>query len=254
MKVSAILFSLLLACQALPVTMHAAAAQSDGTTQAGTAAVTYENLADHFGPERVRIDYQFAVARLKLLAGKPLAYTYDYVTDSSMALTDGNALKSQGKISYAYDKEGRSRTVSTMGGLERIVIADPTKQVAYLVCPERREILRVTGAALEAPPPAPPQPDKSGVTTDLGTKTIAGVNATGSRTEVVVPAGAQGNEKPLVHKFESWYSPDLATMVYMHMSMPEYGDTVMHVENLRFGDVPASTFALPEGYAVRDMK
>jgi hypothetical protein len=27
----------------------------------------------------------------------------------------------------------------------------------------------------------------------------------------------------------------------------------MHVENLKFGDVPASTFALPDGYAIRDI-
>jgi hypothetical protein len=247
MKVSAILFSLLVAGQVLP-----AAAQTAGMTHAEMADVTRANLADQFGPERLRAEYHFAVARPKLLAGKPLAYTYDFVTDTNIALAGGNAIKSQSKVSYAYDKEGRSRTVSTLPGLERIIIADPTQQAVYLVCPERKEILRMTGAALGSPavPQAPSEPPAK---PNLGEKTIAGVKAVGDRSVVTIPAGAQGNDKPLVHTSETWYSPDLAALVYSHMTMPEFGDIVMHVENLKFGDVPASTFALPEGYAIRDI-
>jgi hypothetical protein len=247
MKVSAILFSLLVACQVLP-----AAAQTAGMTHAEMADVTRQNLSDQFGPERLRTEYQFAVARPKLLAGKPLAYTYDFVTDTTMALAGGNAIKTQGKVAHAYDKDGRSRTVSTMAGLERIIIADPTQQAVYLVCPERKEILRMTGAALGSPA-VPQGPVNPAVKPNLGEKTIAGVKALGSRTDVTIPAGAQGNDKPLVHTTETWYSPDLGALVYMHMTMPEFGDFVMHVENLKFGDVPASTFALPEGYAIRDI-
>jgi hypothetical protein len=88
---------------------------------------------------------------------------------------------------------------------------------------------------------------------DLGEKVIAGVKASGVRSERTIPAGAQGNDKPLVHKSETWFSQELATVVSMRMSMPEIGDFYMHVENLKFGDVPASTFALPEGYAIRDI-
>ena len=135
---------------------------------------------------------------------------------------------------------------------ERIVIADPTKHAVYLVCPERKEILRLAGTALDDPAPVQ-APLPHGVKADLGEKVIAGVNARGVRSEVTVPAGAQGNEKPLVHKSETWFSPDLATIVSMRMSMPEIGDFYMHVENLKFGDMPASTFALPEGYAIRDI-
>ncbi len=244
MKVSAILFSLLVACQILP-----AAAQTAATT---TADVTRAHLADQYGPEQLRNAYRFAVTRLKVLSGKRLAYTYDFVTDGSLALAGGNAIKSQTKTSYAYDDKGRSRTVSSTAGLERIVIADPTQHAVYLVCPERKEILRLQGAVLDEP--APDQaPVKKVAMTDLGEQTIAGVKAYGSRSETTIPAGAQGNDKPLVHKSETWYSHDLATIVSMRMSMPEIGDFYMHVENLKFGDVPASTFALPEGYAIRDI-
>lgn len=258
MKVSTMLFSLLVACQVLPVAMHSAAAQSEGMTQTAIDDAHRGFIADQFDPDRLRTDYSFAVARLKLLAGKPLAYTYDLLVDTNMALAEGNTIKSQSRTSYAYDKDGRSRSVSSASGLERIVIADPTTQTAYLVCPERKEVLRMTGAALMSPPSKAqpwqvPDAGKSGTRTDLGEKTIGGVKASGSRSEQTIPAGARGNDKPLVHTSETWYSPDLATLVYSRMSMPEFGDIVMHVENLKFGDVPASTFALPEGYAIRDI-
>jgi hypothetical protein len=239
MNVSAMLCSLLAACLILP-----AAARTEGMAK--------PDIADQYGPAQLRDTYRFAVSRLKMLAGKRLAYTYDFVTDSSLALAGGNAIKSQTKMSYAYDDKGRSRFVSSMAGMERIVIADPTQHAVYLVCPERKEILRLQGAVLDEPAPekAPSLPGGMG---DLGEKTIAGVRAHGARSEQIIPAGAQGNEKPLVHKSETWFSPELAAIVSMRLSMPEIGDFYMHVENLKFGDVPASTFALPEGYAIRDI-
>jgi len=258
MKVSSMLFSLLVACQALPVAMHAAAAQSEGMTSADAAEIGRASIADQFDPQRLRTEYELAVARLKQFAGKPKAYTYDFVTDMNMALAGGNAMKIQTKTSYAYDKDGRSRSVSSLAGLERIIIADPTAQTVYLVCPERKEVLRMKGAALVSPPgtaPATQMPDagKSATTTNLGEKTIAGVKAFGVKSEWIIPAGAQGNDKPLVHQSETWYSTDVATPMYSHVTGPEIGDIVMHVENLKFGDVPASTFALPDGYAIRDI-
>lgn len=253
MKVFSMLFSLLVACQALPITMHAAAAQADDDTQAVGAEMTRAAM-EQFDPVRLRNEYNFAVSRLKSHDGKPRAYTYDVVTDTTMALAGGNATKSQNKESHAFDKTGRSRTAWTQAGVERIAIADPATQTAYLICPERKEILRMKNPGPTVPP-ATQAPDaaQSTASTDLGEKEIGGVKAHGSKSEITIPAGAQGNEKPLVHTTEVWFSADLATPVYMHLSMPEFGDMITRVDNLKFGDVPASTFALPEGYAIRDI-
>jgi len=258
MKVSPMLFSLLVACQVLPVAMLSAAAQSEMMTKVDVDDVQRAHFADQFGPERLRTEYNGAVARVRQLAGKWQAHTYDFVVDTNMALAGGNVIKTQSKTSYAYDQDGRMRNVSSTAGLERIVIADPTTQTVYLVCPERKEVLRMAGAALASPPGAAPasqipDADKSGTSTNLGEKTIAGVKATGTKVERTIPAGAQGNDKPLVHTSETWFSIDLATLMYSHLHMPEFGEIVMHVENLKFGDVPASTFALPEGYAIHDI-
>jgi hypothetical protein len=213
---------------------------------------------DQFGPVRLRNEYNLAVALLKMRDGKPRAYTYDVMTETTMALTGGNATKSQTKESHAFDKTGRSRTAWTQAGVERIAIADPATHTAYLICPERKEILRMTGLTSALPPgslAAAQLPDAASpvASTDLGEKEIGGVKAHGSKSETTIPAGAKGNDKPLVHTTEMWFSTDLATPVYMHLSMPEFGDIVTHVENVKFGDVPASTFALPEGYAMRDI-
>jgi len=214
-------------------------------------------FADKFGPERLRIEYNNAVSRSSPFLGKRQAVTYDFVMDMSMALAGGNAMKTKTRSSYAYDKDGRMRLTSSMAGLERIIIVDPTTQTAYVVCPERKEVLRMTGAALTSPPDTTawkmPEADKSETRTDLGEKTIAGVKAHGVRSEKTIPAGAKGNDKPMVQTVESWYSTDLAALMYSRTFTSEFGEIVMQVENLKFGDVPASTFALPEGYAIRDI-
>jgi hypothetical protein len=257
MKVSAMLFSLLIACQAMPVAMHAATAQPGAMPSVDMGEVQRAQFADQFGPERLRTEYNNVVSRSSQFLGKRQAVTYDFVVDINMALAGGNSMKNQTRSSYAYDKDGRMRFVSSIAGLERIIIVDPTTQAAYVVCPERKEVLRMTGAALVSPPdtaaPKMPEADKSGTRTDLGDKTIAGVRAHGVRIEKTIPAGARGNDKPMVETVESWYSTDLAALVYSHTFTSELGDIVMQVENLKFGDVPASTFALPEAYAIRDI-
>jgi hypothetical protein len=39
----------------------------------------------------------------------------------------------------------------------------------------------------------------------------------------------------------------------MPATIPSERRSARRLENLKFGDVPASTFALPEGYAIRDI-
>jgi hypothetical protein len=201
MKVSAMLFSLLIACQAMPVAMHAATAQPGAMPSVDMGEVQRAQFADQFGPERLRTEYNNVVSRSSQFLGKRQAVTYDFVVDINMALAGGNSMKNQTRSSYAYDKDGRMRFVSSIAGLERIIIVDPTTQAAYVVCPERKEVLRMTGAALVSPPdtaaPKMPEADKSGTRTDLGDKTIAGVRAHGVRIEKTIPAGARGNDKPI---------------------------------------------------------
>jgi hypothetical protein len=50
-------------------------------------------------------------------------------------------------------------------------------------------------------------------TESLGTKTIDGVQVTGTRSTNTIPAGAIGNDNALVITRETWYSPELQLVV-----------------------------------------
>jgi len=61
--------------------------------------------------------------------------------------------------------------------------------------------------------------------TDLGTQTIEGVVAKGSKITRTIPAGDMGNDLPLVISTETWYSPDLKALVMSKSSDPRMGET-----------------------------
>jgi len=86
------------------------------------------------------------------------------------------------------------------------------------------------------------------VTVSLGTKTVQGVTVEGTRTTSTIPAGAQGNEQPIVITFERWYSPDLLTDVMTVRSNPFEGKTTFMLTNLKRGEPDASLFTVPSDY------
>lgn len=87
-----------------------------------------------------------------------------------------------------------------------------------------------------------------GVTVSLGTKTIQGVTVEGTRTTSTIPAGAMGNQQPIVITFERWYSPDLLTNVMTVRSNPFEGKTTYMLTNLKRGEPDASLFTVPSDY------
>jgi len=52
---------------------------------------------------------------------------------------------------------------------------------------------------------------------------IEGVRADGTRTTITIPAGAMGNEQPILIVSERWYSPELQTVVMTKRNDPAYG-------------------------------
>src|SRR5262249_2177447 len=63
------------------------------------------------------------------------------------------------------------------------------------------------------------------VKTSLGTQTIEGVQAEGTKLTMTIPAGQIGNEQPIVTESESWYSPELQAVVMTRTSDPRMGVT-----------------------------
>src|SRR5947208_39907 len=85
---------------------------------------------------------------------------------------------------------------------------------------------------------------------DLGTQTIAGVSAQGTRITHTIPAGQIGNEKAITIVSEHWYSNDLQTVVMSKRSDPRFGDTTYTLTNIQRSAPAASLFAVPSDYTV----
>ncbi|HEY6350673.1 MAG TPA: hypothetical protein VI636_14815 [Candidatus Angelobacter sp.] len=79
----------------------------------------------------------------------------------------------------------------------------------------------------------------------LGTQTIEGVTAEGTRDTRTIPAGAIGNEKPIMITSEIWTSPDLQVVVLSKRNDPRFGETVYKLTGITRGEPDPSLFQPP---------
>ncbi len=86
---------------------------------------------------------------------------------------------------------------------------------------------------------------------DLGVRTLEGVEAKGSRTTTVIPAGAIGNEQPITITSEEWFSADLQVLVMTKHADPRSGETTYRLTGVLRNEPNASLFEVPAGYAVK---
>lgn len=96
-----------------------------------------------------------------------------------------------------------------------------------------------------------PNEDGDVKTESLGTQTIEGVSATGTRTTRTIPAGEIGNERPIEITSEVWTSPDLQTVVLSKRNDPRMGETVYKLTNIQRADPDPSLFQVPSGFTTR---
>jgi hypothetical protein len=87
---------------------------------------------------------------------------------------------------------------------------------------------------------------------NLGSRTIGGVTADGTRTSFVIPAGKEGNSDPLTITHESWISSDLKLEVLRIDSDPRSGTTTMELSNIDRNEPQPNLFQAPEGYTVQE--
>ena len=88
----------------------------------------------------------------------------------------------------------------------------------------------------------------------LGTQTMEGVNAEGSRTTSTIEAGAVGNDRPFQVVSERWYSQDLQTAVMTRRNDPRTGEEILRLTNIRRAEPGAYLFQVPPGYQMVDGK
>jgi hypothetical protein len=93
--------------------------------------------------------------------------------------------------------------------------------------------------------------DGQAKTESLGTQTIEGVSATGTRTTRTIPAGEIGNERPLEITSEVWTSPDLQMVILSKRNDPRIGETVYKLTNIQRADPDPSLFQVPSGFTTK---
>ncbi|MGA7411116.1 MAG: hypothetical protein WBW33_11560 [Bryobacteraceae bacterium] len=86
----------------------------------------------------------------------------------------------------------------------------------------------------------------------LTDQTLEGVLAHGKQVTTTIPAGTIGNDQPIVITSETWYSPDLQTVVLSKRNDPRIGESVMAVTNIQRGEPSAALFQVPAGYTVKE--
>jgi hypothetical protein len=86
----------------------------------------------------------------------------------------------------------------------------------------------------------------------LGSRTIEGIQADGTRITRTIPAGAIGNDKELVITHETWRSPDLKLVLLSTQDDPRFGQTTYSLTNIQQGQPDETLFQIPTGYKVEN--
>jgi hypothetical protein len=86
----------------------------------------------------------------------------------------------------------------------------------------------------------------------LGTQDFEGVTAKGTRTTITVPAGAEGNDRPIQYTEENWYSDELRAQVLHITKDPRVGEVVTRLTNINLTEPPAELFQVPSDYTIME--
>jgi hypothetical protein len=96
------------------------------------------------------------------------------------------------------------------------------------------------------------RPTQQQTTEDLDERTIAGIEAKGTRRTGVIPAGDQGNDKPLLIVSEKWMSTQYHIPLLTITDDPRTGKRTDEVTEFQPGEPDPALFRIPEGYTVRE--
>jgi hypothetical protein len=207
----------------------------------------------------------------QVVKGAPFSATVSSETTST--LQDGTVIHRTSQGTVYRDSLGRSRretTVSGFGALAAsggprtmIAIADPvagahfmldsTNKVAHKMLIHQRGPEAGASETPEQRMQARLQKEEAAgklKTESLGTQTISGISAQGTRITHIIPAGQIGNDKAIQIVSERWYSADLQIVVKSTRTDPQTGTTTYTVTNIQRSEPAAALFTVPTDYTV----
>jgi hypothetical protein len=238
------------------------------------------------GMMTLHVENDMEVAPVK---GAPFCATV--TTEHTQPFADGNRIHSTDSSSVCRDSEGRTRreaTLNLMGAgsqnaAKLITINDPVAGVRYTLDPDNKIAHKSNLMSLPPGAPAPGVKEKRAIVLqnqdgpqvlssnvfyksaaadsgdapareDLGTQSINGIRATGTRMTTTIPAGKMGNEKPMTITSERWYSSDLKATVSTRHNDPWAGELKTEFTSVTPGEPDASLFTIPSDYKIVDEK
>jgi hypothetical protein len=215
------------------------------------------------------------------LTGTP--YSGQQVTDSLRTLPDGTHITETRVMQQEYrDSSGRTR-------LDRPLMQGPARAIpfnappgvkppppapiatisqivdwalgnAYILDSEDKVAYHLTFQPVPVGTPATrpllPAPTKGpygqqNITADLGTQVVEGVTVQGRRVTSTTPAGARGNDRPLVSITETWQSVEQGLLMVQKSSNDNDGtQSIRHYANFSLSVPDPNLFAPPPDYKI----
>ena len=226
----------------------------------------------------------------RLVKGVP--YQAETVTETVQTLADGNRIVHKTTGLVARDGEGRTRREQTLASLapfgskdepRTVFIHDSAAGTSYALEPDEKIARKIGRSPLftkmidedasggvhgvvmrrfeykikDKDKPGEDGPRVSKMvgkpeTESLGTKSIEGVDAVGTRTTITIPAGQIGNERAIEIVNERWESPDLKVVVLSRSSDPRFGETTYRLTGITRGEPDRALFEVPSDYTVKE--
>jgi len=195
-------------------------------------------------------------------------YTAEYKITHVQTLADGTTIIRETTEVKALDSQGRRMTATTITSADRaptthVMVYDPVARAqTFWHSPGKvAHVLQMSPTAAERHCLTITRDDVSVVSgpkakytsEDLGTESIQGIEARGRRRTTTIPAGAMGNDAPLVSTADTWtaLAVGLNGLVVREVrDDPRQGKTTRELTNLTQGDPDPSTFQPPEGYEI----
>jgi hypothetical protein len=139
--------------------------------------------------------------------------------------------------------------------LLEVRLFDPQTRVVTFYDPMTRIARQrvVPEAPQRTNPPAPARANPQVKVEDLGTTTLNGLDAKGTRRTFTVPAKLSGTGKPVEVVDEYWYSEDLHVNLLVRRTDPRTGVQTVAVSAIQRVEPAAEFFEVPEGYRTVDM-
>jgi hypothetical protein len=213
-------------------------------------------------------------------------YSAQAITESTQTLADGSHISHNSSSMQYRDSQGRERR--EMGPM--VMISDPVSGSNFTLDPEKRTAHKMptpqmgnrvakgmvggnvifqsgvsVSGSLVTPPAEPhgvmiyksftgPTEEKLPAPTveQLGSTSIEGILADGTRSTVTIPLGQAGNDRDLSIVTERWYSPDLKMTVLSKHTDPRTGTTEYRLTQINRSEPAASLFQVPADYTVVD--